>query len=108
MDTITKHESGKSLREIAKLFSVGHTQIGSIISQKQEIINLYSSGIVSVDRKILKPVRLQYPEINERVWKWFCNARSKNIPVSAPVLEIMSKTLIIYWQRQCQQVTSHS
>ena len=42
---------------------------------------------MNADTKYLIPKRIQHPDIDEHCWKFFCDARSKNIPVNGPMLQ---------------------
>ena len=46
---------------------------------------MYTEGS-NAQTKYLSHRQLQYPEIDEEVLRFFCEARSKNIPVNGPIL----------------------
>ena len=77
---------GKSHRSVALLFGVGRTQINYIILQKDTIQVAYKHGM-NCEVKYLAPRNMLYPEIDEDIWQFFCNARSKNIPINGPMLQ---------------------
>jgi hypothetical protein len=79
-------ESGESSRKISIDFAVGKTQVNNIIKNKAEIIKQWESGEAS-SRKIVKARRCLYPDLNLKVYDWFCTARSKNIPVTGKMLQ---------------------
>ena len=66
-------------------FEVGRTQINNIILDQQNIQQMYTEGS-NAQAKYLSCRQLQYPEINDKVWRFFCEARSKNIPVNGSML----------------------
>ena len=42
---------------------------------------------MSADIKYLVSRNMQYPEIDEEVWEFFCQSRSKCIPINGPMLQ---------------------
>ena len=46
---------------------------------------MYSEGS-NAQTKYLSHRQLQYPEIDHEIWKFFCEAHSKNIPVNGAML----------------------
>ncbi len=89
---IEQSEKVDSSRVISPWFGVGKTQITKIIQQKSEIMNQWTSGLEG-SRKHLKVRKCLYPDINDKVYEWFVVARSKNIPVSGPLIK--EKALIL-------------
>ena len=83
IDTVN---NGKSHCSVALLFGVGHTQVNTIIGQKEAIKTAYQEGM-NVSIKYLAHRNMQYPEIDNDVWSFFCEARSKCIPINGPMLQ---------------------
>ena len=78
-------DEGLSARKIADRFDVGKTQIQTIIKNKSDILKAYSEG-VPIERK--RKMRATGNErVNELTLEWFKRARSKNIPLSGPLLQ---------------------
>lgn len=89
VELINRHEENPKLmgsRYLAISFGVGKTQVNSILKNKDAILAEWKSGGRS-DRKYLKARRTPYANLNKLLWDWFCKARSKNIPVSGPILQ---------------------
>ena len=86
--------NGKSHRSVALLFGVGHTQVNTIIGQKEAIKTAYQEGM-NATIKILAPRNMQYAEIDSDVWSFFCEARSKCIPTNGPMLQSKANESVI-------------
>ena len=89
---IERSEKGESARKIATSLSVGKTQIQRVICDKELIKAEWQNG-AQAQRKYIQGRRTQYSDLNERIWEWFCVARSKNIPVSGKLLQ--EKALLV-------------
>ena len=63
-------------RKIASAFSVGRTQVQSIIKKKEEILTAYQSNRTG-----------KFSEVNQALWDWYTLCRSSNIPVSGTMLK---------------------
>ena len=73
---IDKSERGISARQIAIQFDCGKTQIQNVLKNKDFIRKQWENGYAG-DRKYLVARRTQYSDLNEKVWDWFCEIRSK-------------------------------
>ena len=71
---------------LAEKFGVGRTQIANIIKEKDTIMKAYGEGAKSTS-KYLQPRHELYPKLNEKIWDFYCEARSKQIPVSGVMLK---------------------
>ena len=78
---IERNKAGESMKKIADSLGVGKTQIQSIIQNTQTILDSWGNGDNS-ERKIIKKRKCTYAVINENVWKWFCETRARNIPIT--------------------------
>ena len=78
--------SGQSARAIAASLGVGKTQIQAIGKEKEEIKRRWKDGD-NGDRKYSKARKCVYQDIDDAVWAWFCEARSRNIPLSGPLIQ---------------------
>jgi hypothetical protein len=87
VDVIKRNEKGQSCRSIAAELQVGKTQIQSIIRDKDEIMKMWTTGSVNSDAKFFKVRKTTYHEIDSKLWEWFCSARSKNIPITGPLIQ---------------------
>lgn len=88
------NEKGDSARKIATLMDVGKTQIQSIIKDKETVINQWENG-TDGKRKILHAKRSLFCDLNDRVYEWFCSARSKNIPISGKLIQEKALTIAL-------------
>ena len=64
---------------------MSRTQINNIVLDQQNIQQMYTEGN-NAQTKYLSRRQLQYPKVDDEVWKFFCEAQSKNIPISGPML----------------------
>jgi predicted DNA-binding protein YlxM (UPF0122 family) len=79
-----KEKDKLSVREIMKRFKCGKTQVYNTLKQKDKIMNEWLQGNGRMKRKAKVTGN---EEINEVVWEWFMNARSKNIHISGPMVQ---------------------
>ncbi|GBM73702.1 hypothetical protein AVEN_177750-1 [Araneus ventricosus] len=77
-------------KQIIKKFKIGKSQFYEIFKKKNEITELWSSGNGSIKRKMRQTVN---EEINEIVWEWFVDARSRNLQISGPILQAQAKDI---------------
>lgn len=83
IDYVNKNP-GSSSRKVSNVFKCGKTQIQSILKNKDEIMGEYEKNCPG-NRKRCRAE--EYSEVNEAVYKWYCLARERNIPVSGPLLK---------------------
>ena len=79
-------------RKIASAFSVGRTQVQSIIKKKEEILTAYQSNL-SKGQKQKRQRTGTFSDVNQALWDWYTLCRSSNIPVSGTMPQ--EKALII-------------
>ncbi|KAL4154212.1 hypothetical protein QTP88_002044 [Uroleucon formosanum] len=89
---IEESEKGNSVKSLINTFKCGKTQIDNIIKNKIKIREEWLKGNGKSKRSLKKTVN---NEINKAVWDWFVKARSKNIPISGPMLQEKSKDIAI-------------
>ena len=70
-------------------FGVGKTQIQDIVKNKEAIQLHYSKGVPLDKRQNLRKTGNE--EINSLIYEWFRAARSKNVPVSGPLIQEKTK-----------------
>ena len=73
-------------RKIASAFSVGRTQVKSIIKKKEEILTAYQSNL-SKGQKQKGQRTGKFSDVNQALWDWYTLCRSSNIPVSGTMLQ---------------------
>ena len=69
-----------------KKFGCGHTQVANILLNKTVTLEAYTNG-VKAETKYLQPHNCLYPEIDAKVWDFYCDARSKNMPINSGLLK---------------------
>ena len=75
-----KDNPGVGSRKVADVFICGKTQILCILKNKDKIMRDYETNGPR-DRK------RHFTDVNKTVYKWYCLARQRNIPVSGPMLQ---------------------
>ena len=73
-------------RKIASAFSVGRTQVQSIIKKKEEILTAYQSNL-SKGQKQKRQRTGKFSDVNQALWDWYTLCRSSDIPVSGTMLQ---------------------
>ena len=83
LDYVKKNPSAGS-RKISGVFGCGKTQIQSILNNKQSIMDEYEAN----GQESRKRHRVgDYQDVNDAVYKWYCLARERNIPITGPLLK---------------------
>ena len=77
---------GLSNVKVALKFGCGHTQVGNILLNKTAILEAYTNG-TKANTKYLQPRHCIYPQIDAKVWEFYCKARSKNMPINGSLLK---------------------
>ena len=81
-----RESSGKSQRELAKMFKTGKTQIQSILKRKQEYQDAYEQNSYA-GRKRPCSYASENDEINTLTWQWFSRMRTLAISISGPMIQ---------------------
>ena len=83
-----KENPSAGVRSIAKKFDYSKSQIQSILAKKDEILEHYGAS----KNAHCKRARLsQLKNVDEATYEWYQKARSKNIPVTGPMLQEKAK-----------------
>lgn len=92
VDIIRAYEKEKvSVRALADRFKIGKTQAAGIIRDKQLLLQKWHSNInVNQKRSFFKP---QGAAIDKMCYEWFVKARTKNIPLSGPLIRSKAKEI---------------
>lgn len=84
--------SGRTSRTIAAQLSVGKTQINNIVRSREDIMRQWHAGL-SGTRKSLHMRKCTYAEVNERVYAWVCEQRSRNVTVNGTQIQSKASQL---------------
>jgi phosphopantetheine adenylyltransferase len=84
---IRKLDEGLTVRDVAKLFDCGKTQISSIRVSRDLIMKEWEGG-ARHDLKYLKRRKTTYEDINQDVYDWFLRNRAKHMPISGPMIQV--------------------
>ncbi|KAK2155260.1 hypothetical protein LSH36_244g00018 [Paralvinella palmiformis] len=90
---LIKESEGKSHRQLAEMYGIGRTQVGSILKRRAEFLSAYEEN-VEPSRKRLK-TGFQYPDIDRLMWDWYQHARALNLPVSGPLMQEKARRFAI-------------
>ncbi|KAM7428132.1 hypothetical protein ABFA07_020850 [Porites harrisoni] len=83
-----KENPSAGVRSIAEKFDCSKSQIQSILAKKDEILEHYGAN----KNAHCKRARLsQLKNVDEAMYEWYQKARSKNIPVTGPMLQGKAK-----------------
>ncbi|KAI6648161.1 Tigger transposable element-derived protein 6 [Oopsacas minuta] len=81
---VIEFASTHSQRDVADRFRISVGAVNNILKKKQEIQMACEENC----NPQMKRVRLSsHCEVNDLIWQWFVTARSKNIPISGPILQ---------------------
>ena len=64
------------------------------MNNKKDLIQRYSEG-ANGSVKYSTPRNMQHPEIDAKVWDYYCMAYSKNMPVNGPMLQAEAQRVAI-------------
>ena len=81
---ILKEGEKSSQRAVAAKFGVSLGVVNRVIKRKLELEKLAENNCNHAAKRVKKSIN---EDLNEQVWEWFVAARSKNIPVSGPILQ---------------------
>lgn len=84
MSNISKLFPQESTRKLAEKIKCGKTQIQNILKKKDEILRSFETNSSS-NIKRLRGVKNN--EIDSTLLEWLRKARSKNIPITGPMLQ---------------------
>ena len=80
-----KKNPGLGSRNVGEAFECGKMQIQSIFWHRDTILAEYKGIGLSSERKQHRTA--EYAEVNDMVYKWYCFARQRCIPVYGPLLQ---------------------
>ena len=88
VNIIKKKETDAKLSDekLASEFSVDRSTISNILRKKDKFLQLHASAKHS-DLKKTRIQEARFPSLEEALYKWFQNLRSRNIPVSQDILK---------------------
>jgi hypothetical protein len=74
-----------SLKSLSERFGIGKTTVCDILKCRNVYKEEYERNGSGTKCRIVNSTK--YGHLNELLWKWFCQARSKNIPISGPIVQ---------------------
>ena len=96
LEIIKAFESGrKSKSAIAGEFCVAKSTVTSIVKNKQKIVDASDTASFTPERKRLQLAA--HSDIKEALMIWFTQARTLNLPVSGPILQIKARGWHFRW-----------
>ena len=82
---LIRSSEGKSHRQLADLYGIGRTQVGSILKRKAEFLEAFQGNAQPFKKRFRSA--FQYPDIDRLTWEWFQQARQLGVPVSGPLIQ---------------------
>ncbi len=89
------------VRKLACLYSCGKTQISTILTNKEKIMEIYEGQNASAQKCHKRNRESKYSDLNEALHAWFCLAVSKNVYPDASILK--EKALEIAGRLGCDE-----
>lgn len=74
-----------STKELITRFKCGKTQVYDAIKNKEKIMDEWVNSKNSGKSKRLKTP--SFEQIDQKLYEWFISVRSKNLPISGPILQ---------------------
>ena len=84
-------EKGDKSRDVAKEFSVAWSTVSLLCCKKSMIKKAVESQKLSPHRKNVHGAK--HKDIEEALLLWFKQARTMNVPISVPILQVKAKEL---------------
>jgi hypothetical protein len=80
-----RNGNGLSQRALAVKYNISLGSVSNVLKRKAEYLDDYGANQnQNVKRKIID---VNSRELDEKVYEWFVQQRSKNIPISGPLLQ---------------------
>lgn len=79
------NEQSLSQRDLGTKFGISKTQVQGILKRKAEIMGAYGSNCNLAAKRMC--YHNSQSDIDELTWRWFQGVRSKNTPVSGPLIQ---------------------
>ncbi|XP_041067296.1 tigger transposable element-derived protein 4 [Carcharodon carcharias] len=76
---------GKSQRQLAELFSIGKTQVQTILKRKAEILQAYEGNRDTARKRLC--VRMEHGYLNLIMCRWFQHVQSQGVSVNGPIIQ---------------------
>ncbi|CAF5043856.1 unnamed protein product, partial [Rotaria sp. Silwood1] len=80
-----RNGNGLSQRELAGKYNISLGSVSNVLKRKAEYLNDYETNQNQNVKRKLMDVNSQ--KLDEEVYEWFVQQRSKNIPISGPILQ---------------------
>ena len=85
ISVIKERDNGTTYRLLAEKYKISLGAVANIIKRRDEYFSDYENNQNKETKRKLKNNAAQ--QIDEAVYEWFCKRRSKNIPISGPILK---------------------
>ncbi len=108
INLIKEKEHDLSHREIKDKFQLSLGAISNILKRKNEYLNDYETN---QNKKMKRKMKDNFSQkIEDTVYEWFVAQRSKNIPISGPVLQeyaAVDKITTESWKMRLPNIIGH-
>ncbi|CAM1298337.1 TIGD6 (predicted) [Pycnogonum litorale] len=83
-EIVQKYRSGVKQSKLAEDYGLAKTTINTIVSKGDKILAEYEGNRLKENRKRMRTAA--HPELESALFQWFEQVRSKNVPVTGPLL----------------------
>jgi hypothetical protein len=96
-------ENGLRPVDACKKFELPQSTIGTILKKKEEIKKAFHGNLKTTSERIVAP---QYPQLEQRLFEWFLQARHQHVSISGPIL--LEKALVLAPKLGCRDFKASS
>jgi hypothetical protein len=75
-----------SQKDLGEKFEIGRSTVSDILKKKDHYLKAWESNTSSANRQRIKKAT-PMESLNNLLFSFFCTARSKNLPISGPILQ---------------------
>lgn len=81
---LEKIDSGEAKHSVAKEFNIAPSTLSTFIKDRHKIENQIRDGAIGPKRKKIRAAKFE--DVDNAVFKWFQEVRSRNIPINGPLI----------------------
>jgi transcriptional regulator with XRE-family HTH domain len=86
LDVLKDIDQGMSVRKIARKFGISNGTVSNLSKNRDQILARAQSNEAPSSKRASR-VRGDAAELDQRVYDWFIAARSRNIPITGPIIQ---------------------
>ncbi|CAF4183626.1 unnamed protein product, partial [Rotaria magnacalcarata] len=88
---IRENENNTSYRTLADYYKISIGSVSNVIKRKAECIENYEHNENSTKKRNFRDELNQ--QLDQKVYEWFAIQRSKNIPISGPLIQAQAREI---------------